>query len=150
MIYTRFAANPIRNIGALLIPASILGMWLSGVTMRLTRTMVLEVLRQDYVRTAWAKGLRERVVVLRHVLRNSLLPVVTMVGLMLPVMVGGAVIVESLFQLPGLGSLLVYAIERRDYPIISGVNLMVAGFVLIANVLIDLSYSYLDPRIRYT
>ena len=150
MIYTRFAANPIRNIGALLIPASILGMWLSGVTMRLTRIMVLEVLRQDYVRTAWAKGLRERVVVLRHVLRNSLLPVVTMVGLMLPVMVGGAVIVESLFQLPGLGSLLVYAIERRDYPIISGVNLMVAGFVLIANVLIDLSYSYLDPRIRYT
>lgn len=150
MIYTRFAANPIRNIGALLIPASILGMWLSGATMRLTRTMVLEVLRQDYVRTAWAKGLRERVVVLRHVLRNSLLPVVTMVGLMLPVMVGGAVIVESLFQLPGLGSLLVYAIERRDYPIISGVNLMVAGFVLIANVLIDLSYSYLDPRIRYT
>ena len=125
-------------------------MWLSGVTMRLTRTMALEVLRQDYVRTAWAKGLRERVVVLRHVLRNSLLPVVTMVGLMLPVMVGGAVIVESLFQLPGLGSLLVFAIERRDYPIISGVNLVVAGFVLIVNVLIDLSYSYLDPRIRYT
>ena len=89
-------------------------------------------------------------VVIRHVLRNSLLPVVTMVGLMLPVMVGGAVIVESLFQLPGLGSLLVYAIERRDYPIISGVNLVVAGFVLIVNVLIDLSYSYLDPRIRYT
>ena len=95
--------------------------------MRLTRTMVLEVLRQDYVRTAWAKGLRERVVVIRHVLRNSLLPVVTMVGLMLPVMVGGAVIVESLFQLPGLGSLPVFAIERRDYPIVSGVNLVVAG-----------------------
>ena len=150
MIYTRFTANPIRNITSLLIPASILGMWLSGVTMRLTRTMVLEVLRQDYVRTAWAKGLGERVVVLRHVLRNSLLPVVTMVGLMLQVMVGGAVIVESLFQLPGLGSLLVFAIERRDYPIISGVNLVVAGFVLIVNVLIDLSYSYLDPRIRYT
>ena len=150
MIYTRFTANPIRNITSLLIPASILGMWLSGVTMRLTRTMALEVLRQDYVRTAWAKGLRERVVVLRHVLRNSLLPVVTMVGLMLSVMVGGAVIVESLFQLPGLGSLLVFAIERRDYPIISGVNLVVAGFVLIVNVLIDLSYSYLDPRIRYT
>ena len=124
-------------------------MWLSGVTMRLTRTMMLEVLRQDYVRTAWSKGLQEPVVVVRHVLRNAMLPVVTMVGLMLPVMVGGAVIVETLFQLPGLGSLLVFAIERRDYIVVSGINLVVAGFVLVVNLLIDLTYSFLDPRIRY-
>ena len=149
MIYTRFSMNPIRNLTSLIIPASILGMWLSGVTMRLTRTMMQEVLRQDYVRTAWSKGLQEPVVVVRHVLRNAMLPVVTMVGLMLPVMVGGAVIVETLFQLPGLGSLLVFAIERRDYIVVSGINLVVAGFVLIVNLLIDLTYSFLDPRIRY-
>ena len=149
MIYTRFSVNPIRNFTSLIIPASILGMWLSGVTMRLTRTMMLEVLRQDYVRTAWSKGLQEPVVVVRHVLRNAMLPVVTMVGLMLPVMVGGAVIVETLFQLPGLGSLLVFAIERRDYIVVSGINLVVAGFVLVVNLLIDLTYSFLDPRIRY-
>jgi peptide/nickel transport system permease protein len=132
-----------------IIPAAILGMWLSGVTMRLIRTMMLEVLREDYVRTAWAKGLKEKVIVLRHVLKNALIPMVTMLGLQLPVMIGGAVIVEYIFSLPGLGSLTVDAINRRDYPIVSGINLFVAGFVLVINILVDISYAWLDPRIRY-
>jgi peptide/nickel transport system permease protein len=124
-------------------------MLLSGITMRFTRTMMLEVLRQDYVRTAWAKGLRERVLVVRHVLKNATIPVITMIGLQLPVLIGGAVIVEKIFNIPGLGSLIIEALEKRDYPVVTAVNLLMAGFVLVVNVLIDISYAYLDPRIRY-
>ena len=149
MTYISFMEDPLANLGMFIIPAAILGMWLSGVTMRLIRTMMLEVLREDYVRTAWAKGLKEKVVVLRHVLKNALIPMVTMLGLQLPVMIGGAVIVEYIFSLPGLGSLTVDAINRRDYPIVSGINLFVAGFVLVINILVDISYAWLDPRIRY-
>ncbi len=149
MTYISFMEDPLANLGMFIIPAAILGMWLSGVTMRLIRTMMLEVLREDYVRTAWAKGLKEKVIVLRHVLKNALIPVVTMLGLQLPVMIGGAVIVEYIFSLPGLGSLTVDAINRRDYPIVSAINLFVAGFVLVINILVDISYAWLDPRIRY-
>jgi peptide/nickel transport system permease protein len=149
MFYVTFLDDPITNLRMVIIPAVLLGMWLSGVTMRLTRTMVLEVLRQDYVRTAWAKGLEERVVVLRHVLKNSLIPLITMVGLQLPVLIGGAVVVEYLFGLPGLGSLIVRSLEKRDYPIVSGANLFMGGFVLVINLVIDLTYAWLDPRIRY-
>ena len=149
MTYISFMEDPLANLGMFIIPAAILGMWLSGVTMRLIRTMMLEVLREDYVRTAWAKGLKEKVIVLRHVLKNALIPMVTMLGLQLPVMIGGAVIVEYIFSLPGLGSLTVDAINRRDYPIVSGINLFVAGFVLVINILVDISYAWLDPRIRY-
>jgi peptide/nickel transport system permease protein len=117
--------------------------------MRFTRTMMLEVLRQDYVRTAWAKGLRERVLVVRHVLKNATIPVITMIGLQLPVLIGGAVIVEKIFNIPGLGSLIIEALEKRDYPVVTAVNLLMAGFVLVVNVLIDISYAWLDPRIRY-
>jgi peptide/nickel transport system permease protein len=124
-------------------------MLLSGITMRFTRTMMLEVLRQDYVRTAWAKGLRERVLVVRHVLKNATIPVITMIGLQLPVLIGGAVIVEKIFNVPGLGSLIIEALEKRDYPVVTAVNLLMAGFVLVVNVLIDISYAWLDPRIRY-
>ena len=124
-------------------------MLLSGITMRFTRTMMLEVLRQDYVRTAWAKGLRERVLVVRHVLKNALIPLITMIGLQLPVLIGGAVIVEKIFNLPGLGSLVIDALEKRDYPIVTAVNLLMTGFVLVINVVIDISYAWLDPRIRY-
>ena len=113
----------------------VLGLWLSGITIRLTRSMMLEVLRQDHIRTAWSKGLAERVVVLRHALKNALIPVVTMVGLQLPVLVGGAVVVEYIFNLPGLGSLMVRALEQRDYPIVSGINLLVAAVVLVGNLI---------------
>jgi peptide/nickel transport system permease protein len=131
------------------VPSLIQGMLLSGITMRFTRTMMLEVLRQDYVRTAWAKGLRERVLVVRHVLKNATIPVITMIGLQLPVLIGGAVIVEKIFNVPGLGSLIIEALEKRDYPVVTAVNLLMAGFVLVVNVLIDISYAWLDPRIRY-
>ena len=111
--------------------------------------MMLEVLRQDYVRTAWAKGLPERVVVIRHVLKNAAIPVLTMIGLQLPVLIGGAVIVEKIFNIPGLGSLLIEALEKRDYPVVTAINLLMAGFVLVVNLLIDIAYAWLDPRVRY-
>ena len=149
MFYVRLFDNPVANLRMVIIPAAIQGMLLSGITMRFTRTMMLEVLRQDYVRTAWAKGLRERVLVVRHVLKNALIPLITMIGLQLPVLIGGAVIVEKIFNLPGLGSLVIDALEKRDYPIVTAVNLLMTGFVLVINVVIDISYAWLDPRIRY-
>jgi peptide/nickel transport system permease protein len=145
----RFMDNPLGNLGMFIIPATVMGMAMSGITMRMTRTMMLEVLRQDYIRTAWSKGLRERVVVLRHALKNALIPVVTIIGLQMPVLIGGTVIIEQIFALPGIGLLEINAIFNRDYPIISGVMLMMATFVLIMNLLIDLTYSFLDPRVQY-
>ena len=144
-----FAEDPWGHLGILVIPSLILGTALSAGTMRMTRTMMLEVLRQDYIRTAWAKGLKEQTVVLRHAIKNALIPVVTLVGLQLPLVVGGAVIMENLFNLPGLGRLLVDALTNRDYPVVSGVNLFFACIVLLNNLFIDLIYAYLDPRIRY-
>ncbi len=144
-----FAEDPWGHLGILVIPSLILGTALSASTMRMTRTMMLEVLRQDYIRTAWAKGLQEKTVVLRHAIKNALIPVVTLVGLQLPLVVGGAVIMENLFNLPGLGRLLVDALSDRDYPVVSGVNLFFACVVLLNNLFIDLLYAYLDPRVRY-
>ena len=144
-----FSEDPLAHVGMFLIPGLIMGTGLSAATMRMTRTMMLEVLRQDYVRTAWAKGLRERLVVVRHAMKNALIPVVTLIGLQLPILIGGSVIIETLFNLPGLGSLLVQALSYRDYPMVSGINLFFATFILFANLLIDLLYAYLDPRIRY-
>ena len=149
IMHVPFLEDPIRNLRMFVVPAILLGMSMSGVTMRMTRTMMLEVLRQDYIRTAWAKGLQEKTVVLRHAIKNALIPVVTLVGLQLPLVVGGAVIMENLFNLPGLGRLLVDALTERDYPVVSGVNLFFACIVLLNNLFIDLIYAYLDPRIRY-
>ena len=132
-----------------IIPSLILGTYLAASTMRMTRTMMLEVLRQDYVRTAWAKGLRERRVVLRHAVKNALIPVVTPVGLQLPIIAGGSVIIENIFNLPGLGRLMLIALNERDYPVISGVNLFFATVVVLLNLITDLTYAFLDPRIRY-
>ena len=141
--------DPLGNLGMFLLPAAILGTVLSGTTMRMTRTMALEVLRQDYIRTAWSKGLEEKVVVLRHVLKNALIPVVTIVGFQLPILIGGSVILEQIFVLPGLGTLLLESLQRRDYPVVSGINLFIATAVVLINLLIDLSYAFLDPRVRY-
>ena len=138
------------NLEVFLLPSLILGTALSAATMRMTRTMMLEVLRQDYIRTAWAKGLRERVVVIRHAIKNALIPVVTLIGLQLPVLVGGAVIMENIFNLPGLGRLMLTALSDRDYPVISGINLFFATVVVGINLIIDLVYGFLDPRVRYT
>ena len=144
-----FSDDPLGNLGMFIIPSLILGTALSAATMRMTRTMMLEVLRQDYIRTAWSKGLRERVVVIRHAIKNALIPVVTLIGLQLPILVGGAVIMENIFNLPGLGRLMLTALNSRDYPVISGINLFFAAMVVAINLVIDLIYGYLDPRVRY-
>ena len=147
--FVPFAEDPLGNIIHLAIPAVILGTSLSAVTMRMTRTMMLEVLRQDYIRTAWAKGQNERGVVIRHALRNALIPVVTLIGLQAPILIGGAVIMEQIFVIPGMGLLLLEAVGRRDYPIITGVFLIVGVAVVLINLLVDLSYGLLDPKVRY-
>ena len=144
-----FTEDPLRNLGVFLIPSVILGTASAAATMRMMRTMMLEVLRQDYIRTAWSKGLRERVVIIRHTIKNALIPVITLIGLQLPILVGGAVIMENIFNLPGIGRLLVNALNDRDYPVVSGVNLFFATGVVLLNLLIDLIYPYLDPRVRY-
>jgi peptide/nickel transport system permease protein len=149
MRYTPFARDPMKNLSQFLLPAAILGLALSASVMRMTRSMVLEVLREDYVRTAWAKGLSETVVVARHVLKNAMIPVVTVVGLQLSTLIGGTVIMESIFVLPGMGKFLLDAITWRDYPVIQGINLFLATGVIVLNLAIDLVYGFLDPRIRY-
>ena len=141
--------DPVGNLRMFILPAFILGMVMAGTTMRMTRTMMLEVLRQDFIRTAYAKGLRERLVVVGHALKNALIPVVTIVGADLTVLIGGAVIIESIFSLPGTGRLMVDALKVRDYALVSGVNLAFAVAVVGANLVVDLSYAFLDPRVRY-
>ena len=144
-----FTEDPLGNIGMFLIPSVILGTALSAGTMRMTRTMMLEVLRQDYIRTAWSKGLKERAVIVRHAIKNAIIPVVTLVGMQLPLLVSGSVIMENIFNLPGLGRLMLDALSQRDYPMVSGINLFFGVVVIGANLAIDLVYHYLDPRVRY-
>jgi peptide/nickel transport system permease protein len=147
--FVPFHENPWQSLKQMALPALILGTSLSAVTMRLTRTMMLEVLRQDYIRTAWAKGLSERLVVLRHALRNALIPVITFVGLQAPLVIGGAVIIEQIFVIPGMGLLLLDAVNQRDYPIITGVFLVVGVSITLINLLVDLSYGVLDPKVKF-
>ena len=144
-----FTENPLGNLGVFIIPSLILGTAMSAATMRMMRTMMLEVLRQDFIRTAWSKGLKEQAVVLRHAVKNALIPIVTLVGLQLPIVIGGSVIMENVFNLPGLGRLMVSALIDRDYTVVSGLNLVFGTTVVGANLVIDLLYAYLDPRIRY-
>ena len=144
-----FSEDPLGNLGMFLIPSLILGTYLAAATMRMTRTMMLEVLRQDYIRTAWSKGLKERVVVVRHAVKNVLIPVVTLIGLQLPILVGGAVIIENIFNLPGLGRLMLVALNDRDFPVVAGINLVFGSAVMGINLMIDLVYAVLDPRVRY-
>ena len=146
--FTPLLVDPARNLAHILVPAILMGLSLSGITMRMTRTMMLDVLRQDYIRTARAKGLRERTVIFRHALRNSLIPVVTLIGLQAPLLIGGAVIFEQIFALPGMGALLLEAVLQRDYPVVTGVFLVVGVTVLFINLAVDLAYGWLDPRVR--
>ncbi|MFC1966814.1 ABC transporter permease [Chloroflexota bacterium] len=149
IVYIPFMDDPAGNLRQLLLPAVILGMHLTGTSMRMTRTMMLEVLRQDYIRTAWSKGLSERAVILRHALKNALIPVVTQIGGQITVVVGSAVVIEQIFGLPGIGSFLIDAINKRDYIMLSGVNLFVAAGVVLTILAVDLSYAFLDPRVKY-
>ena len=150
MEFVPLSEAPLRNLGVLILPSVILGTALAAATMRMTRTMMLEVLRQDYIRTAWSKGLRERAVVVRHALKNAFIPIVTLIGAQLPILVGGSVIMENIFNLPGLGRLTVTALTSRDYPLVSGVNLFFAAAIMLNNLVIDLVYAFLDPRVRYS
>ncbi|MBP0627761.1 MULTISPECIES: ABC transporter permease [unclassified Cupriavidus] len=147
--YVPFLEDPVQHVRQMLVPAIVLGMALSAITMRMTRTMMLEVLRQDYIRTAWAKGLNEPLVILRHALRNALIPVVTLIGLQAPLLIGGAVVIEQIFVVPGMGLLLLDAVHQRDYPLITGVFLVVGVAVMLINLLVDLSYGLFDPKVRH-
>jgi peptide/nickel transport system permease protein len=146
--YVPFSVDPWLSLKQMSIPALVLGVPMSGMTMRMTRTMVLEVMRQDYVRTAWAKGLNETTVIWRHVMKNALLPVVTVIGLHVPVVLGGAVIIEQIFVISGMGQLLLDSVSQRDYPLITGIFLVVGVGITLINLLVDLSYGLLDPKIR--
>ena len=147
--FVEFAKSPTGHLVKFILPAIILGVASAAGIMRLTRGMLLEVLRQDYVRTAWSKGLREGVVVLKHALKNALIPVVTVLGLQVAAIAGGAVIIEWIFGIPGMGQFLVDAIVQRDYPVIQGVNLVIVTIIVLTNLTVDLVYAVLDPRIRY-
>ncbi len=144
-----FTEDPIGNLRMFIVPAIVLGMAMSGLTMRMTRTMMLEVLRQDYIRTAWAKGLKERVVVMRHALKNALIPVITVIGIWVPFLIGGTIIIEQIFSLPGMGRLIIYATLQRDYAIVSAIMLIFAVVLTFVNLIVDLTYAYLDPRVHY-
>ena len=147
--FVEFSKDPAGYAIQFVVPAIILGIGSAASIMRLTRAMLLEVLRQDYVRTAWAKGLRERGVVLKHALKNAVIPVVTVLGLQVASFAGGAVIIEWIFGLPGMGQFLVDAIVQRDYPVIQGINLLIVVIIVLTNLSVDLLYAVLDPRIRY-
>ncbi len=146
--FTPFSRGPLGYLAQFILPALSLGITQAGVIMRMTRGMMLEVLRQDYMRTAWSKGLAQQAVVLRHGLRNAMIPIITVIGGQMPFYFGGSIVMESIFGLPGLGSFVLEAINRRDYPVIQAVNLFVALLVVLSNLLVDLSYGVLDPRVR--
>ena len=147
--YVPFSVDPLENLKILLVPATVFGVTRAGPIMRITRSALLDVLRQDYIRTAWSKGLPERVIVLRHALKNALIPVVSLIGLQIPLYIGGSVIIEAIFRLPGVGLFFFDALTRLDYPVVQSVNLIFAAMVVGLNLAIDLTYAFLDPRIRY-
>jgi peptide/nickel transport system permease protein len=141
--------DPVRHFKGMILPAFALGFSSAGLLARLVRSSMLDVLREDYVRTAMAKGLTERVVVVRHALRNALVPAVTVIGYSLGALLGGAVVTETVFTIPGMGRLVVQSISRRDYPLIQGAVMTIAGIYVLVNLLVDILYVFLDPRIRY-
>ncbi len=147
--YVPFFDDPWINLQQFVFPSLVLALAPAAAIMRLTRSSMLEVMRNDYIRTAWSKGLRERTVVFRHALKNALIPVVTIVGLQVGALIGGAVIVESVFNLNGVGKYLLEAILRRDLFVVQGLTLIFAVTYVLANLLVDVAYGWLDPRIRY-
>ena len=147
--YSPLGRDPIANLKQMILPSIVLGTVVSAQIMRMTRASLLEVLRHDYVRTARAKGLAERLVVTGHALKNALIPVVTVVGVQAGYLLGSAVVTEEVFTLPGVGRLVLSAVYERDYPLVQGTILFIAVLFMLSNLLVDLIYTYLDPRIRY-
>jgi peptide/nickel transport system permease protein len=146
--FVPFWEDPAGNLKRMIMPAFVLGTALAAVLMRQTRNSMIEVLSADYVRTARAKGLAGRAVVFRHAIRNGLIPVVTVLGLQMGALMGGAVVTEQIFVVPGFGRLVVEAVFTRDYPLVQGVVLITASSYVLINLLVDVSYSVLNPRIR--
>jgi peptide/nickel transport system permease protein len=147
--YVPFTESPIDYARYMLMPALVLGITHAAVVARMTRSSMIEVLSQDFVRTARAKGLRERVVILRHALRNALIPIITILGIIVGELIAGSVITETVFNLPGVGRLIIEAVKRRDYPVIQGGILLVTVGFLTVNLLVDIVYAWANPRIRY-
>jgi peptide/nickel transport system permease protein len=147
--YVPLTVDPLENLKIMIFPALVFGMSRAGPIMRIMRSSMLEVQRQDYIRTAWAKGLPERGVIFKHAIKNALIPVVSILGLQIHFYLGGSVIIESIFRLPGVGHFFFEALIRRDYPVVQSVNLFFATFTLLLNLIVDFAYAYLDPRIRY-
>jgi peptide/nickel transport system permease protein len=147
--YVPFTTDPLQNLTIMAVPALVFGVTRAGPIMRIMRSALLDVLRQEYIRTAWSKGLSERRIILRHALKNALIPVISLVGLQMPLYIGGSVIIEAIFRLPGIGLFFFEALGKLDYPVVQSVNLLVAALVIGLNLAIDLSYAFLDPRIRY-
>jgi len=148
MGYESFLINPIMSIKHLILPALSAGFVLTGHTTRMTRSQMIDVLNQDYIKTARAKGLKEQVVILRHALKNALIPVVTVIGMQFGYLLGGTVIVEQIFAWPGIGRLVLQSISNRDYPVVQGVVLITAFLFVLINLLVDIFYRFLDPKIR--
>lgn len=148
-VYVRFFADPVQNLTVMVLPALSLGLVLAAVITRFVRSSVLEVLQQDYVRTARSKGLREWLVINRHALRNALIPVITVIGFQAGYLLGGTVVIEDVFALPGMGRLALNAIAQRDYPVVQAVVLMIALLFVLTNIVVDVLYAYVDPRVRY-
>ena len=149
LIYISPLANPVENMKQMAMPALSLALALMAIVLRMTRSAMLEVLGQDYVRTARAKGLSDRLVLIRHALKNAMIPVITVIGVQMGTLFGGAVVIEQIFGLPGMGWTFVNGIYQRDYPTVQGAVLMLAVTFVVVNLLVDLTYAYLDPRIRY-
>ena len=141
--------DPLRNLAIIALPSLALGTAVAAVFMRMTRSSLLEVMRQDYIRTARAKGLPEQGVLWGHALKNSLIPLITVAGVQVGYLLGGAVVTEEVFTLPGVGRLLLWAVFQRDYPLVQGTILVISGLFLVSNLIVDLVYAYLDPRIHY-
>ena len=147
--YVPFSQDPIGWLRSTTMPAISLALLQAGLLARITRSGMLEVLRQDYVRTARAKGLPERQVILKHALANALIPIVTVIGIIISLLLSGAVVTEALFSLPGMGQLLTQAVLSRDYPMVQGGLLLVTTFLVVVNILVDILYALIDPRVRY-
>lgn len=147
--YVGFFENPLKNMERLFLPALVLGTAMAGSIMRMTRSSILEVLRQDFVRTARAKGIKERAVIFRHAFRNAMIPILTVIGMQIGFLLGGTVIVEQIFSLPGLGQYVLTGITQRDIPVVQGSILFIAVMFVTINLIVDLLYGYLNPRISY-
>ncbi|MGH6645281.1 MAG: ABC transporter permease, partial [Bradyrhizobium sp.] len=140
---------PIEHFKAMLMPAFALGFSSAGLLARLVRSTMLDVMREDYIRTAFAKGVGERRVIVRHALRNALIPALTIIGASVGALLGGAVVTETVFTIPGMGRLVVQSIGRRDFPVIQGAVMLIAGVYVLVNLAVDILYVYVDPRVRY-